>query len=498
MKPTGLDRLTPEQRTEYMQLMEAAAMERARKSMLGFTLFTKPDYRINWHHRRLCEKLDAFAHGDIRFLMVFMPPRNGKSELVSRRLPAFLHGLYPDAEIMAASYLDSLAGDMTIDVQKIIDSPEYQQLFPNTKIHPSGVRHTIATRNSNEHHIIGHKGKYRGQGVGGSYTGKGANFILIDDPIKGREIADSEAFRERLWGFWLNDLYTRLETNLETGRAGQVLITQTRWHEDDLSGRLLNHMQTDANAIQWEIVEYPALRVDMDDPSDPRQVGEALWPEKYSVEELLSIRGSVGERAWGSLYQQNPMPVGGALFKQEMFCYGKMPDKFDYTFIMADTAYNDKKENDFTVFTAFGVKDNELYIHDVWRAQIKSADIELPATTFIKRHQVYGFRGAYIEPKGHGIYLNQILPRKGCMIPGETALKEFYTDRNKDKVERANNAVPWLGARRVTISDAIPMKEELLIEALGFPRAKHDDFVDTLIDGVKYVFARKPSLCDVL
>lgn len=191
---------------------------RAQREILAFTVCTKSDYAVNWHHRELAKKLDAFARGDIKYLMVFMPPRHGKSELVSRRFPAFLHGLYPDCEIMAASYLDSLAGDMTIDVQNIIDSKEYKKIFPKTNIWPPGTSYTKGTRNSTEHHIVGRRGKYRGQGVGGSFTGKGANFIIIDDPIKGREIADSETFRERLWNFYNNDLFSRLETNLETGR----------------------------------------------------------------------------------------------------------------------------------------------------------------------------------------------------------------------------------------------------------------------------------------
>lgn len=205
--------------------MRESAIARSRKGLLAFTLHTKPEYKVNWHHKLLCQKLNAFARGEIRYLMVFMPPRHGKSELVSRRLPAYLHGIYPDSFIMAASYSDSLATDMTADVQKIIDSPEYAEVFPGTKIPTPGTRDPVYVRNSSEHHIIHRLGKYIGQGVGGSFTGKGAQFVLIDDPIKGREAADSNAFREKLWNFWVNDLFSRLETDITTGRPGQVLIT---------------------------------------------------------------------------------------------------------------------------------------------------------------------------------------------------------------------------------------------------------------------------------
>jgi predicted phage terminase large subunit-like protein len=476
--------------------IELTFIEKAREDILAFTVYTKDDYETNWHHRSLAAKLNAFSRGEIRFLMVFMPPRHGKSELVSRRFPAFLHGIYPDAEIMAASYLDSLAGDMAIDVQNIIDSPAYQRVFPGTKIFPPGTSYAKGTRNSSEHHIVGRKGKYRGQGVGGSFTGKGANFVIVDDPIKGREVADSETFRERLWNFWNNDLFSRLETDLKSGRLGQALITQTRWHQDDLSGRLIDKMRSESGSIQWVIVNYPAIRVDHDDESDKRQMGEPLWPKKYNHDQLGQIKTSIGARAWSSLYQQSPVPDGGGLFKEEMFDYVDLPEKFDWTFITADTAFKEKQEADFTVFSAWGVLSGELYLKEVWMAQIKASDIEVPAESFIRRHNQYGYRATLIEPKGHGIYLNQVFSCKGLMIPSEKDLKEFYSDRRFDKVERANNVAPHLASRKVHINKQIGNKEDLVAQAIGFPKMKHDDFVDTLVDALKKTFGRAVSILD--
>jgi predicted phage terminase large subunit-like protein len=491
--------LSERDEVRYHEYLRQEVIESARTDLLSFTLFTKPDYRVNWHHRRLAAKLNAFVRGDIRFLMVFMPPRHGKSELVSRRLPAFIHGLYPDAEIFAASYLESLASEMTVATQEIMDSPAYKVLFPNTRLYPPNSPYYKGKRNSEEHHIVGRRGKYRGQGVGGSFTGKGMNFGLIDDPIKGREIADSLAFRERLKEFFDNDFKSRMETDLNTGRPGQILITLTRWHEDDLAGRLIEEQQKDPeNAIKWDIVSYPAIRVDNDDKSDPREMGQALWPVKYSVEELAKFR--TDKRAWGSLYQQDPRPVGGAQFKEVMFRTGPMPSKFDWTFITADTAFKDKQQNDFSVFSYWGVVAKELFWIDIWREQIMAADLEIPAATFIKRNSGYGFRGAYIEPKGHGIYLNQMLPRKphGCLIPPMERVEEFFSDRKMDKVERANNAIPWLVGRFVTINEQIPAitRDVMEKEIFGFPRATHDDTVDTLVDAIKRVHGVRGNLCD--
>lgn len=485
---------------ELYYIEQELYMRKCRSHLLAFTLHTKSDYAINWHHKVLAKALNKFVFGDpeYQFLMVFMPPRHGKSELVSRRLPAFIHGHYPDDEIMAASYLDTLAGDMCIDVQNIIDSKEYRDVFPQTRIFPPGTSYTKGTRNSSEHHIVGRRGKYRGQGVGGSFTGKGANWIIVDDPIKGREIADSETFRERLWNFYNNDLFSRLETNLQTGRQGRVLITQTRWHEDDLSGRLLELAKKESSAVQWKVIDLPAIRFTNDNEFDVRQIGEPLWPEKYNLEQLNQIKASAGPRAWSSLYQQNPVPSGGTIFKDSMFKFVELPTIYDYRFITADTAYTQKQESDFTVFSQWGVIGTQLYLINVWMRQIKASDIETQALPFIKSFVNYGYRGTWIEPKGHGIYLNQIWSRAGLMIPDEHLIKEFYSDRRLDKSERANNAAPYLSNGFVGINKELGNKEDLVAQCLGFPKVKHDDFVDTLVDAVKMVHNRKVGILDVI
>ncbi len=293
-------------------------------------------------------------------------------------------------------------------------------------------------------------------------------------------------------------MFSRLETNLESGRLGQVLITQTRWHEDDLSGRLIDQMRAESGAIQWDILNYPAIRVDLDDPTDKRLVGDPLWPKKYGLEQLNQIKTSAGTRAWSSLYQQNPVPDGGGLFNDSMFEFVECPEKYDYEFITADTAYKEKQESDFTVFSHWGVIKEQLYLIKVFYKQIKSSDVEKSVEPFIRGSLKYGYRGTYIEPKGHGIYLNQVFSQRGLMIPGDTALKEFYSDRRFDKVERANNVVPHLSHRKVLINKDIHNKEDLVSQCLSFPKVKHDDFVDTVVDALKMVYGRAISICDVL
>lgn len=473
--------------------LESDKIERARTRMLAFTQFTKPDYRVNWHHRLICKYLNRFISGDIRRLMIFCPPRHGKSELVSRRLPALLLGRNPDAQIISASYSDSLASMMNRDTQRIIESPEYRLLFPATSL-SKAAGSQLFTRNSDTFEVVGHRGRYKSAGIGTGITGMGANYAIIDDPVKDQVEADSELKREKVWEWYTSTLYTRLQN------PRSILLTMTRWHRDDLAGRLLDLAQNDPNADQWVVLCLPAQCTGDYPEIDQRQPGEPLWPEDFSLAALQSIQASVGPRVWSALYQQSPRPAGGGAFSEEMFEFAEIPkaDELDYTFIMADTAYKDKETNDFHVFTAFGVKGDKLFVIDVFRKRMKASEVEAPAEIFIKKYQTYSFRGAYIEPKGHGIYLNDVLPKKGIRIPPESMRNEFFKDRRLGKIERANNAIPHLTNRKVYINKDLPNKDELVNEALSFPLAKHDDFVDTLVDGIKFTYSKTISILDVL
>jgi predicted phage terminase large subunit-like protein len=490
------------QEEEYIVLADQELRERAKKKLLAFTLYTKPDYEVNWHHSYMCKVIDRFIRREITHLMVFMPPRHGKSELTSRRLPAMLHGLYPDDQIITASYNSGLASDMTRDVQRIIDSKEYATVFPDTKITAEGGRSAFK-RASNEHHIFTpveengliknkRRGLYRSGGINGAFTGRGANWILIDDPFKNQQEADSEAFRRQVWNSYQSSLLTRLE------KLGSVLITMTRWHEDDLSGRLIHQMKKDPAAQKFHIINFPAIRDNLSNQDDPRDIGDPLWENKYTKDRLLEIKRAVGPRVWSALYQQTPRVMDGGLFESRMFEFASMPTEFDYMFATADTSYKGKETNDFTAITIFGVKNDRLFVPASFMKRIKATDAEGIFKTFIKPWVKYNFRATMIEPKGHGIYLNNKLISEGIRIPSETNINEFFKDRRLDKVERANNAIPHLATRSVIINEAIPHRQDLVDQCLVFPNGAHDDFVDTLVDGIKFAYGAPVSLFDML
>lgn len=226
--------------------------ELARRTLLTFTSYTKSDYDINWHHRVVAEHLDRVLAGDCRRLMIFEPPQNGKSEQVSRRFPAYVFGKRPDKRIIATSYNMTLAEDMSRDVQKIMSSPEYAVLFPGTRL---AERRDQEKRTQQQFDVVGHRGYYIAAGIDGGITGKTADIGLIDDPIKNRAEAESETYRDRVWEFYKSAFTTR-----QFGSDGAIILCQTRWHEDDLAGRLLALAASNPDADQWEVLNFEAIK----------------------------------------------------------------------------------------------------------------------------------------------------------------------------------------------------------------------------------------------
>ena len=269
--------------------------ERARRNFRNFIEYTKPDYKFNWHHDSICDKLQQFSKGIIKKLMIFVPPQHGKSELATRRFPSYVLGIDPNRKIAICSYSSTIASTFNRDIQRIIDDRPYSEVFPmttlneNSAINPSKNAYL---RNSETFEIIGHQGFVKTVGVGGSLTGTPVDLGIIDDPFKDREEAMSTTIREKVYNWYTDVFSTRLHND------SQQLLIMTRWHQDDLAGRIL---QTDSD---WDVITYQAIK-DKDLPNDPRNKGDALWPEKHSLERLLKIKQDTPV-TFNSLYQQEP------------------------------------------------------------------------------------------------------------------------------------------------------------------------------------------------
>lgn len=291
-----------------------ARIELSRRHFRDFIAYTKPDYTFNWHHSMLCEKLERFARGEFKKLMVFMPPQHGKSQLTTRHLPAFLLGIRPSAKISVCCYSATLAQSFNRDIQRIIDDVPYHDIFPGTYLSASNVTtdaHGSYLRNADIFETIGFRGFVKTVGVGGSLTGTPIDVGIIDDPFKDREEAMSIRIRDKVWS-WFTDVFrTRLHND------SQELVIMTRWDEDDLAGRILKQES------DWEVITLQAIK-EREVPGDPRAIGEALWPERHSLDRILSIK-ETSPFTFSSLYQQEPKPSSEALVFPEWDEYDEEP-----------------------------------------------------------------------------------------------------------------------------------------------------------------------------
>lgn len=296
-----------------------ARAELARRNFHDFISYTKPDYSFNWHHIAISDKLERFARGQIQKLMLFVPPQHGKSELSTRRFPAYALGLNPDRKIAICSYSATIASNFNRDIQRIIDDPTYAKIFPETSLNESSAVNPSKNtylRNSETFEVIGHTGFVKTVGVGGSLTGTPVDIGIIDDPFKDRQEAMSGTIREKVWS-WFTDVF---ETRLHN--KSQQLVIMTRWDEDDLAGRILKRDR------DWEVIRFPAIK-ERESPDDPRAIGEALWEEKHSLERIQKIKDT-SPITFNSLYQQEPKAPKDLLIFPEWAEIDEMPDYTQY------------------------------------------------------------------------------------------------------------------------------------------------------------------------
>lgn len=462
--------------------MEEARRELARRTMGDFVLYVDDNYRMNWHHRLLCDYLDKLAYKEIRRLMVFMPPRHGKSELVSRKFPAYLLGRNPDTSIISCSYSADLASRMNRDVQRLIDSERYLELFPGTQLsnqHTRRFYETRYTRNNNMFEVVDKKGTYRSSGVGGGITGMGGEYIIIDDPVKNREDADSATMREKVYDWYTSTLYTRLE------KDGCILLTLTRWHEDDLAGKLLKAAQEGAD--QWTILELPAVCEYPPKPYDVRQEGEALWKWKYDEEALEKMKVTVGSRDWAALYQQHPTPGEGGTFKREWWNYYKvLPDGL-YDFVQSwDCTFKDAQSSDYVVGQVWARKGSSRYLLDQVRGRMSFTET-LYAIRSLSAKWPQAIR-KLVEDKANGTAVIDVLRKE---IPGLIPVEP-----EGGKIVRANAVTAVAEAGNIYLPDPsiAPWVHDFVEEHAVFPNGANDDQVDAQTQANTYYNSSSFSL----
>jgi predicted phage terminase large subunit-like protein len=461
----SLVQLEPSSALALQRELEREKLRRSAKTdLIDFTRFTFSRYEAAAIHRQIAEQLERVERGEIDRLMLLVPPRHGKSELASRRFPAWYLGRHPERQFISASASMTLAEDFGRDVRNLIASQEYAQVFETRLAEDSQARGRWSTNEG---------GSYYACGVGSAVMGRGAHVFLIDDPFGSMADARSDPARKEVWNWFTGSVYNRLEKN------GAIVVINHRMHHADLSGMLLE--QQAAGGDRWIVVDLKALS----------SSGEALWPEKFDAKALERIKRNTTAQDWSALYQQEPTPDEGAYFKQEWLRpVVELPEHMNY-YGASDLAVT-ADGGDFTVHVIVGVDgEGRTYLVDLWRKQAASGewtdsycDLVLKWKPHFWAHE----RTSIIS--GVGPFLQQrAFERKAW-----TATEMFPT--RGDKGVRCQSIRGRMELSGLYVPADASWLPDLRVELVQFPFGAHDDQCDALglagqlLD--KHVRARKP------
>lgn len=467
-------------RGRLADLLEERAKRAARSSFLAHVVWCytghSSHYRVNWHHRILASYLERFATGESRRLLISMPPGTGKTEIAGRMLPGWIWLHHPHARIAAGAYSGTLASETSRDVQAVVSGDRYQALRPGFRLP------TRAEMQSGQHKrnafmwaLAGSKGKYKASGIGGSITGFRGGYILIDDPVKNRAEAESEAFQRRLWKAFADDWSSRVEP------PGCILVMATRWHDRDLIGQIL--AKSSETGEHWDVINIPAI-LDCDPmPGDPRSMGEPIWPEQFLDEDKPEPREALVERAlafyryqmaataggW-ALYQGRPRNEEGELLKRKWTerRYARLPQgdaEWVLSLDMKGSASQDPRSS-FSVAQCWMRPKGQAhcYLVDEERGRygfdeaVGTEDNPGKIAKFILKYPQARLK--YIEEKGYGPALRATLSRR---IPGLVSV-----DPKGSKVQRLNAVLHLWQAGNVWLP-AEKWADGWADEVCGFP-----------------------------
>jgi len=428
----------------------------ARVDLACYAAALWPPFELASHHRLIADLLEAVERGDIRRLMIFMPPRHGKSLLGTQLFPAWFLGHHPDKSIITASYGQELADDFGRQVRNMVNDPVHRAIFPECRLadDATSMRRFSTTAG----------GSYYAVGRGGPITGRGAHLLLIDDPLKDAEEARSEPIRRGLYEWYTSVARTRLQP------GGAIVLITTRWHEDDLAGRLLGQQ----GGEDWHVVNQPAI-AEVDESF--RRAGEALWPEKFSLEDLEQTRRDVGNAAFVSLYQQHPAAAEGAVFKREWWRSYREPPTFKRIVQSWDTAFKTGAENDFSVCTTWGVAATGFYLLWFWRDKIEFPELKRRMKWLASEYRP---NQILVEDRASG---QSAIQELRC----ETALPIIAVKVDRDKISRAMAVTPLIEAGRVFLPESAPWLAGYVDELAAFPTGAHDDAVDSTTQALNHI-----------
>ncbi|MCY1563829.1 phage terminase large subunit [Staphylococcus pettenkoferi] len=446
------------------EVREKARLELARKHYRYYLpLVHHGNYIPLKHTELIANELQKIIDGEQRHIIIEMPPRMGKSMSVTETFPSYFLGRFPNKKVITAAYSDSLARNFgRLNRNKFLEFAP--QVFSEAIADDNG---SVA-----DWSVLDNTGGMVSTGIGGSITGKGADLLCIDDPLKNAKEAQSQTIRDTIWQEWESTLSTRLH------KGASVIVIMTRWHEDDFVGRLLEN-----SPYNWTRLRLPAVAEDDDDLLG-RDIGETLSPELgFDKTWAENKKIEVGSRTWASLYQQRPAPSEGSIFKRQWFNYvDTAPYRHDDIVMSWDFTFSDTTESDYVVGQVWKKQGADFYLIDQIRDQIDFTQSVRAVVNLKKKHP--RCRTILIEDKANGPAIINTLRKE---VSGIVPIKP-----RESKVARANAITPYFEAQNVHILNSLPHLNDMIEEWASFPNSKNDDTVDAMTQALNY-FAEKPA-----
>jgi len=459
MKQEIIDKLPPDAKKQFLKyaikLSEKKKQGQVNNDFLSFVKHVWPEFIEGKHHKKIADKFNRLAKGEIKRLIINMPPRHTKSEFASYLLPSWMVGRRPDLKIIQTTHTTELAIRFGRKAKTLIDSPEYQQIFKTRLREDSQAAGKWETEQG---------GEYYAAGVGSAITGRGADLLIIDDPHSEQDALNQQAL-ERAYDWYTSGPRQRLQP------GGSIVVVMTRWNMKDLTGMLLKS-QKELKSDQWEIIEFPAIM-----PS-----GKPVWPQYWKLDELESVKASLSAGKWNAQWMQNPTAEEGSLIKREWW---KVWDKdfippLKHVIQSYDTAFLKKESADYSAITTWGVfHPNEdspanLILLDAFKERLEFPDLKKEAWA---QYRYWNPETVIVEAKASGLPLTYELRKMGIPVISYTPSK------GQDKHARVNAVAPLFESGQIWAPDE-KFAEEVIEECASFPYGDHDDLVDSTTQAI--------------
>ena len=440
----------------YLKLGEEKKKELAQKDFLSFVKQIWPEFIEGEHHKIIAEKFNKLASGEIKRLIVNMPPRHTKSEFASTLLPAWMIGNTPKLKIIQTTHTGELAVRFGRKAKTLIDSPEYQEIFKTRLREDSQAAGRWETAQG---------GEYFAAGVGGAITGRGADLLIIDDPHSEQDAMNMSAL-ERAYEWYTSGPRQRLQP------GGKIVCVMTRWNTKDLTGILLKN-QSEPKSDQWDLVEFPAIM-----PS-----GDPVWPGYWKLDELESVKASLSLGKWNAQWMQNPTSEEGAIIKREWWQHWDKDELpvLDHVIQSYDTAFMKKETADYSAITTWGIfRENEDSSPQMILLDAMKERLEFPELRRVAKEQ-YDYwqpETVLVEAKASGLPLTYELRNMGIPVVNYTP------SRGNDKHTRVNSVAPLFESGKIWAPTDKQFAQEVMEECAAFPYGDHDDLVDSMTQAV--------------